>query len=457
MAISFADHASELANKLARARSDLDHSASYYDASYRLKALGIGTPPEMRQLTAAVGWPRMYLDSIEERLDIEAFRRAGSSQQINRLWDWWQANDMDEESGLGHLDALIYGRSYVTVAAPDTDDDPDTPVIRVESPLSMITDTDPRTRRVTRALRLYSTPNKPEEARATLYLPNETVPLIRNSGTRGRWRVADRVIRHKLGHVPVVPLVNRERLAHRHGRSEITAEIRSITDAASRTMMNMQATAELMAVPQRVMFGVDAESIAGTGSQREILDAYLARIIAIENEAASATQFAAAELRNFTEVLDQLAKHIASYTGLPPQYLSFASDNPASAEAIRSAESRLVKKCERKARMFGGSWERVMRLTLLVMDRQVPEEFRRLETVWRDPSTPTYAAKADAVVKLYNSGNGIIPLERARIDMGYSTEERAEMARQDESDPIRRLSALVGDPAVPVTAVGDAA
>lgn len=445
----------DLANKIRESKRDLEASASYYDASHRLETVGISTPPEMRKLSAAIGWPRMYLDALEERLDIEGFRVSGKSETNEQMRDWWQANDLDEESGLGHLDALIYGRSYVTVAAPGEDDD-DFPLIRVESPLSMYAETDPRTRKITRAIRLYERQDQPAQGWATLYLPDSTIYLVRDLNSNGQWRQDGKPIRHRLGAVPVVPLFNRERLADRDGRSEIIPELRTFTDVAARTMMNMQTAAELMAVPQRVLFGVDPESVAGTGTQKEILDAYMARIITLESEMGKAFQFSSAELMNFVNVLQELAKHVASYTGLPPQYLTFSSDNPASAEAIKSSESRLVKKCERKARMFGGSWERVMRLANLVMGKNITDDLRSLETVWRDPSTPTYASKADAASKLYNSGNGIIPLERARIDMGYSAEERAEMKEWDEDNPQAQLSAIVaralpstGQPASP--------
>jgi hypothetical protein len=64
----------------------------------------------------------------------------------------------------------------------------------------------------------------------------------------------------------------------------------------------------------------------------------------------------------------------------------------------------------------------------------VPPDMMRMETIWRDPSTPTYAAKADAATKLYGNGAGVIPRERARIDMGYSIKEREEMRRWDEEE-----------------------
>jgi hypothetical protein len=201
-------------------------------------------------------------------------------------------------------------------------------------------------------------------------------------------------------------------------------------------MMNMQATAELMAVPQRLLFGVKPEELGVDPNTGQVLfDSYLARIMAFEDESAKAQQFQAAELINFSHALTELAKQAAAYTGLPPQYLSTDSDNPSSAEAIKASESRLVKNAERKCLVFGGAWEQAMRVAYKVMNGgAVPPEYFRMETVWRDPSTPTYAAKADAASKLFASGQGVIPRERARIDMGYTIVERDEMKKWDEDD-----------------------
>jgi hypothetical protein len=106
----------------------------------------------------------------------------------------------------------------------------------------------------------------------------------------------------------------------------------------------------------------------------------------------------------------------------------------------------LVKKTERKNKIFGGSWEQAMRVAYrAVKGGEIPPEMFRLESVWRDPSTPTYAAKADAAAKLFANGMGVIPRERARIDMGYSITEREEMRQWDEEDnPMGRLAQMYG-------------
>lgn len=430
----------KLSGNLAARLPEMEESANYYDSCHRLRAIGVGTPPEMRSLTAHVGWPRLYVDAICERLKVEGFRLAGNSKQIDGLWETWQKNSMDEESELAHTDALVYGRSYVSVSAPGPDDD-DYPLIVPESPLNMIVDTDPRTKKVRAALRIYVDWRVPEEDFCTLYLPDATYYYKKGKGSN-RWVADGKPTRHGLGIVPVVPLINRRRLSNPTGQSEITAELRSVTDAASRLTMNLQAAAELMAIPQRVLLGVKESDVVGQGGSREVTDAYYARYLAIESELAKVATFQAAELRNFTDGLQELAKQAASYTGLPPQYLSFATDNPASAEAIRSSESRLVTKCERKQLMFGGGWEDVMRLSELVMKKK-SEDLSSLETVWGDAATPTYAAKADAATKLYGNGMGVIPKKRARQDIGYSDQEIQEMEEEDKKAPLNQLSSIV--------------
>jgi hypothetical protein len=452
-----ATQADELVAKFDLHGQTLVNNSLYYESSFRPQTIGLAVPPEMQNLVAQIGWPRVYLDSLEERLDIEGFRLAGSDsgEGDERLWSWWQYNNLDEDSGMGHIEAFIHGRAFITIAAPGPEDEKDKPIIRVESAACMWADIDYRTHKVRSAVRVFRDPENKQPDRVTLYTPTANVGLVRSTNPTFNGWVEEWRVDHNLGVTTVVPLFNRVRLSEKYGQSEIRPELRSVTDAAARIMMNMQGAAELMALPQRLLFGVTREELLGSGSDAlSSYQAYMARILAIPNESgdASAQQFSAAELRNFTEVLDQLAKQAATYTGLPPQYLAFQSDNPASADAIRASETRLVKKAERKQRMFGGAWEEVMRIALRVMKVEV-KDVHRLETVWRDPSTPTFAAMADGVVKLAStttpSGVPVIPIEQARIELRYSLEQRRQMKEWDRESPKQQLANLLEKPATP--------
>lgn len=433
--------------------NELCEDNEYYEADVKISRKGHSIPPEFREMKAAVGWSRLYLDSLTARIAIDGFRVPGSTQADDTLMEWWKANELDQEASVCTLETFIHGRSFITVSAPTEEDilyghPSDAPIIRVESPRNMWVDIDPRTRRVRSAVRFYYNPDSlmssDEEQSYTVYLPNSTVMVTESSN--GNYTVTNE-IKHKLGVVPIIPSFNRERVSDRWGRSEIIPELRGAQDIATRVVMNMQTAADLMAVPQRLLFGVEKDAIVQNEDPAARYKAYMAGILAFEEEKGHASQFSAAELSNYTGVLQELAKQVASYTGLPPQYLSFNSQTPASAEAIRSAEERLVKTCELKGNMFGNVWERVMRLGFLVMQGSVPEQYRRIEAILADPSTPTYAAKADAAMKL-TGGKPIIPVEQARIDMGYTPETRANMRVMDEEERAELEAAMLGRPSV---------
>ncbi|ASJ79717.1 portal protein [Mycobacterium phage Heffalump] len=437
------------------ASKNLKTNTSYYEAERRPEAIGVTVPQQMQSLLAHVGYPRLYVDSIAERQAVEGFRLGDADEADEELWQWWQANDLDIEAPLGYTDAYVHGRSYVTISRPDpTLDigwDPNTPIIRVEPPTRMYAKIDPRINRVAQAIRVAYDAEGNEVQAATLYTPTDTFGWFKQDGEWVEWFNDS----HGLGVVPVVPLPNRNRLSDLYGTSQITPELRSLTDAAARILMLMQATAELMGVPQRLIFGIKPEEIGvDPETGQTLFDAYLARILAFEDAEGKIQQFSAAELANFVAALDAISGQVCSYTGLPPHYLNTNSANPASSEAIDGSEARLVKTVERKNLIFGGAWEQVMRIAYRMMKGgDVPPDMLRMETIWRDPSTPTYAAKADAATKLYANGTGVIPRERARKDMGYSIMEREEMRRWDEEEAAMGLG-LIGtlvdpNPAVP--------
>ena len=100
-----------------------------------------------------------------------SFIKAGEDKVDEDLWDGWIANDMDSESPKVHDDALTYGIGYVTVGT--NEDDPEHPLITVESPFEMSVIVDPRTRKVTSAVRRYQDEESGTQY-ATVYLPNQT-------------------------------------------------------------------------------------------------------------------------------------------------------------------------------------------------------------------------------------------------------------------------------------------
>lgn len=426
---------------------------SYYEGEQPLSYLAPELQAEMdeRIRQVVVNWPQLVVDSLEERLDVEGFRFPGEAEADEELWRIWQANRLDSQSHQGHLDAFVMKRSYVITGARESD--PKTPLITVESAMDVYAEHEPRTGAVSAAVKRWceAYEGKAPIEYATLYLPNATSPWVKDPS--GAWVMDPERERdeHELGEVPVVPLANRARLKNPGGVSELKAVI-PLSDAACKIATDMMVSAEYHATPRRVAFGFGEEDFTDAdGRPVSAFSRIIGRVWATERRrgsgedgGADVVQFPEAQLRNFHDTLNQLARLVASLAGLPPHFLGYATENPASADAIRSSESRLVKRAERRQREWGEAWEQVMRLALRIRDGVWDPRVLSLETIWRDASTPTIAQKADAAVKLHTAK--IVPLRQTREDMGYTQAQIARMEEQDQKaaeDAMRRI--LAGD------------
>lgn len=418
-------------------RGRLDLADAYYKGEMAVRSLGIAIPPQLSHLRTVIGWPGVVVDALDERLDVEGFRyggATGSAADMDLWQDIWQPNNLDEESSLGNLDALVFGRSFVSVGAPDAVGDP--PVIAVESPRHMAADFDPRTRQITAAFRLFGTFR---QRFGTLYLPNQTIAVQQ---APGGWIVTDRD-EHNLGQVPVVQLTNRSRTADRDGVSEITSAVASITDAACRTALGMEVAREFFAAPQRYILGASEDAFMNAdGTPKNAWETYLGRVLALEGtdngsggvQLPSVGTFATGDPATFTAVLDAYATILASITGLPSDYLGIQTTLPASADAIRMGTDRLIQKVRRKQRAFGGAWENVMRLALLIQQGEIPPEAQSLETIWRNPEIPTVLSTTQAIGQQVSSG--IVPPTSDVVleKLGYSAVEIVQLAADREKD-----------------------
>lgn len=415
-----------LSSQMGAERAELRRLDAYYEGTQRLEQIGLAVPPALERFVTTVNWPRTVVGAVEERIDLEGFRVRGQDDADPEMWRVWQANDLDEESQLAHLDALVFGRSFVCVGAGE---DVDTPLVTVESPEEMTCRVDPRDRSVSAALRRYKDGS---DELATLYFPGATVWLERR---QGRWVETDRD-KHGLGVVPVVPLVNRPRIKRRLGTSQMN-DVITLTDAAARALTNAQVATEVLAVPQRYVLGASPQDfVDAEGNPVTAWETYFGAVWALQNDQSKVGQFSAADLKNFETIVNHYAAMVAGVYGLPMRYLGMATVNPPSEGSIVSEEARLTMTCRRKHRAWEGSWERVMRLVRRLQTGEWDPALRSMETLWRDPETPTRAQQADATVKLVQAG--VLPVEAAWEDLGYSTTRRQnlrDLRDRERADP----------------------
>jgi hypothetical protein len=418
----------------------LKEYSQYFEGDQPIRYMASALEKEFgaRLTSLVINWPALAVEAYENRLDVEGFRLPGEGKTDEDLWRIWQVNGLDEESSQGHLEALINGRSFAIVG--ENEEDPKTPIITVEHPSQVVVYRDPRTRRILWGLKRWTDDEDPKRLvqHAALYGLNETYYYVMDSG---EW-VEDRDLRdeHNRNMNSVVQLPNRPRMLDPLGSSEFK-NIIPIANAVNKMATDMMISAEFHAMPRRWVVGMSKDDWKDQdGNQVNNWDKVAGRIWAADRLPSEVQmgQFQEADLSNFHNSIKLLAQLVTQLLGLPPHYTGFTGDNPASADAIRSSEAQLVKRCERKQRVFGGAWEQVMRVARRIATGEDDPRMKQLETIWRDASTPTVAQKADAAQKLFTAQ--IVPWRQTVEDMGYTDAQIKLM--QDERDKERQQNPL---------------
>jgi hypothetical protein len=424
----------DLGERLATDRPGYDRYDAYYEAR-QPGALQFIAPEVRAQVggrlaPVVVNWPRLAIGSLEERLKVNGFRLGGpTSAADERLWSWWLDNDLDHGSKLAHLDAMLYGRSYVSVWAGD---DPATPSIRAESARQVAIAYEPGTRRRTAAVKVWRAGGY---GRAVVFTPDEVTRLR----TQGRvpdggqvppgqgWTVTD-TVHNPLGVVPVVELRNRPRMLT-GGESELV-DVIPLTDAIAKLASDLMVSAEFHAQPRRWATGMELAEDAD-GNLSDPFDRQPGRTWMAEAPETRFGQFSEATLTGYVSGIELLTQQLASVTSIPAHYLNSLTGQLPSAESLRAAEASLVTKVRDKQAAFGSAWEEVVRLATAVVDGTFPQQRPRI--LWADPETRTAGQAADAALKRGELG---VPFPQLMEDLGYTPEQIATMRSGRRSDAL---------------------
>ena len=382
------------------AHSNVEANA-YYESKHILDFAGITIPQDVASKVApVVGTPATVVDVLDERLDFLGWDDAALSGDLG-LDEVYDANELDAEGPMAHLDALIFGTSFARVGTGEGG----VPLVTMHPPTTTTGVRDPATRRLAAAWSSLKVENG-ETVEGVLDLPDESVLVARKNGS---WTVEDRD-EHRLGRVPVVQFSNRPRASRRGGRSEITAAIRSLTEDMMRAVLGMNVNTMFYSIPQLLILGRGPDAFKDRNGNPvpgwKILAGHaLALPKDKEGDVPTIEQLTVASPQPFIEQLREFRMQVASEAGMPADYLGIQTANPSSADAIRMGESRLVKRTERRQTGFGRSWQEVARLALLIRDGAIPEGFdSRVAVDWQPASTPTRAATADELTKYISVG-----------------------------------------------------
>jgi hypothetical protein len=406
-----------------------DYYSGRHPLPFLTKSHGAKMVDEFRNLLedARSNFMRLVIDASEERLRVEGFRLSAKTDPVadQESWEIWQANNLDAETPTAFVEALVKGVSYLSVWAGEKH-----PAIAVEDSLQTIVGYVPGSnfRQRAAALKVWDD-DVNGVRRANVYLPDGIHKYVANGssllaagegsmlaaglGAGGAWReLEEQYEANPLGVVPIIPLRNRPRLLV-EGESELV----DVTDTQDRIngQIFLRALAGYFgAHRQRWAVGLKIHE-DDAGNPVEPFDVAIDRLWHTEDKEVKFGEFSQTDLGGYISAIEQDVLHIAITTRTPRHYLIEQGQSP-SGDAIRSAESGLVKKVERKQRPFGEGLEEAIRLARRFKgEADTPVDS---EIVWADPQTRTEGEITDAVVKQFQAG--LIPWEAALEKLGYS-------------------------------------
>jgi hypothetical protein len=432
-------------------RNEVDFFDDYYTGNHPLPWIAPQARDEFRRMVQMTrsNYMGLVCDATAERLNVEGFRYGTTAEADQDAWYIWQGNNLDSDSDMAWLEALIAKCSYFHVA-PNVKNE-SLPHIWVEHPSQAIVEHTPGTNRRHRAASLKVWDDDwTGEIHSTLQLDADGGRIYKfraprptsSTGTAlaaPQWR--ERVVTgeqpngqrmNPLGVVSMVEVPNNPRLLT-GGVSELY-DVTDIQDRVNKTLFDRLQTQEFGVDPQKWAKAFPDKDEAGNPN---VVEFGRNRMITTNVAETDFGNFEVALLSPYNEAKREDVKDIASRTRTPAQYLLGEMSN-VNGETLKASESGLISKVKQRMRPFGEAAEEAMRLARQAANLPTVDGVR-LETIWTNPAYRTEGELTDAVIK--RLGARIASLRQAREDVGYSATQIKQLEADDEreaNDPISR-------------------
>lgn len=382
--------------KLAKKRSRCDLRYKFYEMKNIMKDLGIFDDARFRKVAEVTGWAAKAVDSLADRLDFRRFDN--DDMNINVIFD---QNNPDIFFSNAILSALITSCSFVYIRMDDED------VVRLEvidgaNATGVI---DPVTYLLEEG---YAVLERDDHLRPTIeahFLPGQVTYYYAD----GTVEVYDNNVAYPL----LVPCINRPDARRPFGHSRITRAGMSTIDAAMRTLLRSEVTAEFYSFPQKW--------VSGLSSNREPLDKWKAAVSELlefdkdqDGDHPVIGQFQQASVTPHLDQLKMLASMFAGENGLTLEDLGFQGANPTSAEGIKAAHETLRLQARKAQRDFSSAFLNVGFVAGCLRDNlsYSRDRFYRTKAVWNpifEPDAAMLSGIGDGLYKIQQAYPDAIP------------------------------------------------
>jgi hypothetical protein len=440
------EHARELLREHRSRRARLDLIRRYWKALQPLPAvIPQAAPREVREMAriSRVNMIDIVVGSLTQSLFVDGFRVGNDADNVDGLWDVWQANRMDRwQAGL-HRAAVAYGASYMVVAP--SRQNASIPVMRGKSPRKLTA--------------FYpDDPDWPswaiEETGRDSFVMYDADAIYR-FGVNNDGPVLVEESPHPAGVTPVVRYMDEvdldlsDEVAPAYGTDEgmvagQVAPLMKLQDQIDMTTFGLLVAQHYSAFRQRYAIGWVAES------ETQHMKAAASQLWTFDENPDDMTlgEFSQTQLDGYIRSREASLRHGATLSQTPVHELIGELVN-LSAEALAAAEAGRDRKVDERKSGLGESHEQAFWLAGQILDVDVPDG---AQVVWRDTSARSFAATVDGLGKLVQM-LGIPPQELWEKIPG-ATQQDVERwkSRAAEGDSMAFLADMINRQAEPEAA-----
>lgn len=422
----------------------------YHDGEQSLKDFGISLPPQMRGIRSALGWVGKGVRALTDRSQFEGFVSVNGADDPlgvdEIIWD----NQFMTELPAATVSSAMHGCSFITVTNGDLEAGEPDVLMLARSAESSAAIYDARTRALRAFLSVVKVGDGKEgrtkdPTEMVFYTP-EFVYIIERRPIG--WKTTR--IEHGMGETPAYQLVHDYELRRPLGRSRISRASMYFADAALRTIVRSEVSAEFYSAPEYWLFGSNVKNFIGNDRWSAVMGRIKAQDVdvAADEKMPELHRFTGASPQPHADQLRMFASQFADEMDLDVRYAD--SSNPSSAEAIFAAKESLISSTGKANRLWGFGAVRAMNAAIRLRDDldEDTDEMRTLRARFTDPVLVSPTSRADAFSKFAANIPGFaeseVGLEYGGLTREQITRFQAEQRRNRNGDLTSRLRELAG-------------
>lgn len=381
-----------LRNKLANKSPRVNLRYKYYEMKSVASDFQLSTPPQLAWIFSSLGWCGKAVDSLADRLSLRGFRNDNYNiEEIFRM------NNPDIFFDAAILSALISSCSFVYISMGD-DNYPRLQVIDGANATGVM---DSITGLLSEG---YAVLDRDKFGNPTLeayFQPYATTFYKRGENPY--------TIGNDVPYPLLVPIVYRPDDKRPFGHSRISRACMSLQDSALRTIKRSEIAAEFYSYPQKYVTGL-AQDAEPMDKWKAAISSMLAFTKDEDGDHPVVGQFQQQSMTPHIEQLRMFAALFGGETGLTLDDLGFATGNPASADAIKSAHENLRLTARKAQKCLGSSFLNVGMVAACLRDEfeYKRKSFYETTALWNpvfEPDGSALSGIGDALIKI----NQVVP------------------------------------------------